>query len=335
MSASHRLKFLFRTETGKDIQKAAAFLREGSPVAVPTETVYGLAGNALDTDSVLKIFEIKNRPFFDPLIVHLNNIEEVEKYTLAFPDQARRLAEKFWPGPLTLLLSKNNKISDLVTAGSDRVALRVPAHPLTRELLQALDFPLAAPSANPFGYISPTTAEHVNNQLGGKIPYILDGGPCRVGIESTIVGFEGESEQVVIYRPGGVSAEEIERCCDSVTYASESLKKAPEAPGMLKSHYAPKTPLIIADLREVGNKISVSPTETGIIAFSEAVPGVPEENQFILSPKRDLREAAAKLFAAMRQADEAGFKIICTERFPEEGLGKAINNRLERAAAKD
>lgn len=240
-----------QTEIGKDIQKASAFLREGSPVAVPTETVYGLAGNALDTDSVLKIFEIKNRPFFDPLIVHLKNIDEVEKYTLAFPDQAQRLAEKFWPGPLTLLLPKNNLISDLVTAGSDRVALRVPAHPLTHELLEALDFPLAAPSANPFGYISPTTAEHVYKQLGGKITYILDGGPCRVGLESTIAGFEGESGQVVIYRPGGVSAEEIEKYCGPVIYASERLEKGPEAPGMLKSHYAPRTPLFIVDLKEI------------------------------------------------------------------------------------
>lgn len=324
-----------QTEIGKDIQKASAFLREGSPVAVPTETVYGLAGNALDTDSVLKIFEIKNRPFFDPLIVHLKNIDEVEKYTLAFPDKARRLAEMFWPGPLTLLLPKNKIIPDLVTAGSNRVALRVPAHPLTRELLQGLEFPLAAPSANPFGYISPTTAEHVYKQLNGKIPYILDGGPCRVGIESTIVGFEGESEQVVIYRPGGVASEEIERYCGPITYASDSFKKGPEAPGMLKSHYAPRTPLFIVDLREIGSTLSVFPAETGIIAFSEAVPGIPKQNQFILSHKKDLGEAAANLFAVMRRADEAGFNVIYTEYFPEEGLGKAINDRLERAAARD
>lgn len=324
-----------QTEIGKDIQKAADFLHNNSPVAVPTETVYGLAGNALDVRSVLNIFEIKNRPFFDPLIIHLKNIDEVEKYTLSFPDRARLLAEKFWPGPLTLLLPKNELIPDLVTAESERVALRMPAHPLTLELLHLLDFPLAAPSANPFGYISPTTAEHVYKQLGSRISYILDGGPCEVGIESTIVGFEDETGPITIYRPGGISSEDIEQYCGPVSFYSETSEKTIGAPGMLKSHYAPKTPLFIVNLHEITHQTSFSPEKTGIIAFSEAVPNIPERNQWILSPRKDLKEATTNLFSAMRQADEAGFTIIYTEHFPEEGLGRAINNRLRRAEAKN
>ena len=186
---------------GTALSTAIELLRRDEVVAIPTETVYGLAGNALYPKAIASIFEIKNRPRFDPLIVHASSVERLSQYANAFPEAARRLADQFMPGPLTLLLDKAAIIPDLVTAGSPRVALRVPNHPLTLSLLQQLDFPLAAPSANPFGYISPTTAQHVADQLGSQIPYILDGGPCQVGVESTIVGFE--DGQAVVYRKGG------------------------------------------------------------------------------------------------------------------------------------
>lgn len=195
-------------EVGKDINKAKELLSAGEVIAIPTETVYGLAGNALDTTAVLKIFKVKERPEFDPLIVHVSSISEGKKYCETIPDEALMLAQKFWPGPLTILLKKKNIIPDLVTSGLDTVGLRSPNHPLTRQLLESLDYPLAAPSANPFGYVSPTTAQHVQDQLGQKIKYILDGGPSFVGIEATIEGFENNVP--VVYRMGGLSIESLE-----------------------------------------------------------------------------------------------------------------------------
>jgi L-threonylcarbamoyladenylate synthase len=191
-----------------DIEKAKALLESGELVAIPTETVYGLAGNALNPDAVAKIFSVKNRPSFDPLIIHTDSLEKVRKFTLDIPAPLDRLAAHFWPGPLTLLLPKKPIVPDLVTSGLDTVAVRIPQHTLTLSLLEALDFPLAAPSANPFGYISPTTAAHVQDQLGDKIPYILDGGPSQVGLESTIVGLE--NGEVVVYRLGGLEVAAIE-----------------------------------------------------------------------------------------------------------------------------
>ncbi|MFZ4635519.1 MAG: L-threonylcarbamoyladenylate synthase, partial [Saprospiraceae bacterium] len=189
------------TKIGSDLSRAVHLLNDGYLVGIPTETVYGLAGNALNPAAVASIFEAKNRPSFDPLIVHISDATELTRYALTLPEAARRLASLFWPGPLTLLLPRRAVIPDLVTSGLDRVALRVPAHEMALQLLQALDFPLAAPSANPFGYVSPTTAQHVVDQLGGRIPYVLDGGACAVGLESTIVGFEADG--VVVYRLGG------------------------------------------------------------------------------------------------------------------------------------
>src|SRR5688572_28570624 len=193
---------------GKDINKAKSLLENGELVAIPTETVYGLAGNALRSSSVTKIFDVKNRPQFDPLIVHVPDMEHAERYATQIPKQAKVLASHFWPGPLTLLLKRKSTIPDLVTSGLDTVGIRCPNHPLTRELLTSLPFPLAAPSANPFGYVSPTRPEHVQDQLGDKIPYILDGGVCPVGIESTIVGFENDIP--IVHRLGGLTLEKIE-----------------------------------------------------------------------------------------------------------------------------
>jgi L-threonylcarbamoyladenylate synthase len=183
-------------ECGTDIEKCAQLLREGKLVAIPTETVYGLAANAFNQDAVVSIYEAKNRPFFDPLIIHTDSVDKAKNFVSFFPEKAKRLADVFWPGPLTLLLPRSNEVPDVVTSGLDNVAIRVPDHELTLKLLEQLDFPLAAPSANPFGYVSPTEPEHVQKQLGNKIPYILDGGKCKVGIESTIIGFDGEDTMV-------------------------------------------------------------------------------------------------------------------------------------------
>lgn len=319
-------------QTGQDIGLGANFLREGKLVAIPTETVYGLAGNALNPAAVASIFETKNRPNFDPLILHVSGIDQVEKYTEDFPKLLQKLAEKFWPGPLTLLLPRKNIIPDLVTSGLDRVAVRVPDHELTLALLKSLDFPLAAPSANPFGYISPTTADHVDAQLGEKIPYILDGGPCKVGLESTIVGMEGE--EVIIYRLGGLEIAEIESIVGKVKIKDHSSSN-PQAPGLLESHYAPGKPFILGDLDRMIPDFQRKKVDFAVLSFSRIIEEIPTERQFCLSGGSDLKEAAANLFAAMRQLDESDAEVILAELMPEVGLGRAINDRLKRASAKD
>lgn len=318
-------------ETGQDIRLAANFLKNGKLVAIPTETVYGLAGNALNPEAVASIFETKNRPSFDPLIIHISGIGQAEKYTEDFPKPLQKLAEKFWPGPLTLLLPRKNIVPDLVTSGLDRVAVRVPDHELTLALLKSLEFPLAAPSANPFGYISPTTAEHVDAQLGEKIPYILDGGPCKVGLESTIVGMEGE--EVIIYRLGGLEIAEIESIIGEMKIKDHSSSN-PQAPGLLESHYAPLKPFILGNLDELIPDFQKRNIDFAVLSFSRQIEEIPAGRQFCLSGNSDLKEAAANLFAGMRQLDESGAEVILAELVPEDGLGKAINDRLKRAAAK-
>jgi L-threonylcarbamoyladenylate synthase len=232
---------------GTDTAKAAALLRSNELVAIPTETVYGLAANALDANAVVKIFEAKNRPAFDPLIVHVAGIAQFHAYAEEIPDQAMFLAEKVCPGPVTFILKKKTIIPDLVTSGHPTVGLRVPNHPLTLQLLHELDFPLAAPSANPFGYTSPTTAQHVQQQLGEKLNYILDGGACTVGLESTIIDFSSAEPKVL--RLGGLSLEFIE---DSLgqKLAVQTSSSNPKAPGMLISHYNPGKPVLVGDIKE-------------------------------------------------------------------------------------
>lgn len=251
-------------EIGKDIKKSAALLTEGQLVAIPTETVYGLAGNALDENAVLQIFKAKNRPKFDPLIVHLPGIEQIHNYVEFIPDELKALAEAFWPGPLTLLLPKKSIIPDLVTSGLGKVGVRVPNHPLTRSLLDLVDFPLAAPSANPFGYISPTSASHVAHHLGDKLSYILDGGSCDVGLESTIVGME--QGQVIIYRLGGISVSEIEKLVGNVLILPQSSSN-PQSPGMLKSHYAPRKPMVLGNLDELMQQYQNEKETLAVLSF--------------------------------------------------------------------
>lgn len=324
-------KSKLNTELGQDLEKAASFLRNGDLVAIPTETVYGLSGNALDTDAVLKIYETKKRPSFDPLIVHVGELEQSYPLVREFPEELKKLAEKFWPGPLTLLLPKRSLVPDLVTSGLDTVGIRVPNHPLTRKLLLNLKFPLAAPSANPFGYISPTKASHVLDQLGGEIPYVLDGGDCMVGLESTIVGLE--QGQVVVYRLGGIPVKEIEKVAGPLLILPQSSSN-PKAPGMLKSHYAPKTPILLGNLEEMARKFSSLGTPFGVLSFCTSLKEYSPRREVILSQKGDFSEAARNLFAGMRELDNAGLQVILTEELPEENLGKAINDRLRRAAAK-
>ena len=317
------------TIIGTDLDQAASLLRAGELVAIPTETVYGLGGHALHTGAVAHIFAVKDRPSFDPLIIHLPRLAAVADYVTELPDRLRELGERCWPGPLTLLLPKRSIVPDLVTAGLPRVAVRVPSHPLTRQLLERLDFPLAAPSANPFGYISPTRPRHVLDQLGGKIPYILDGGPCTVGVESTIVA--EEEGEVVVLRKGGLPIEAIEAIVGPVVVRPHSSSR-PAAPGMLKSHYAPRAPLQLAgDRAELDG---LRGEAVGALVFREWLPELPREHQRRLSAEGDPEEAARHLFASLRELDQLGLQAIWAELLPEIGLGRAINDRLRRAAAR-
>ena len=313
---------------GHNIDIAATLLKKGEAVAIPTETVYGLAANALNTSAVAKIFQIKQRPTFDPLIIHLSSFEKVYNYVLEVPEIFEELAKKFMPGPLTLLLRKKDIIPDLVTAGSPYVAVRIPSHNVTKSLLDMVDFPLAAPSANPFGYISPTTAQHVADQLGNKVYYILDGGSCDVGLESTIIGMN-ENGDIEVLRKGGLSIESIQEVVGNIIIRDISSSN-PEAPGMLTSHYSPKVPLILTDLGQL-NKVS-DINRTGIISFRNFLPTIPTKHQIVLSPSGNFMDAARNLFKGMRYLDGCDLDIIYAELAPEEDLGIAINDRLRRAA---
>jgi L-threonylcarbamoyladenylate synthase len=318
-----------RTLLSQNIQDAKHHLLSNDVVAIPTETVYGLAANALSEEAVIKIFEIKNRPTFNPLIVHCGRWTDVVHYVEEIPQKLFPLIKAFSPGPITFLLKKKAIIPDLVTAGSDYVAIRIPNHPVTLELLQNLPFPVAAPSANPFGYVSPTTAQHVMDNLNGKIPFILNGNKSTVGLESTIVGVN-ENNEVVIHRLGGISKEFIENeLGEKVVVATHNSK--PTTSGQLKSHYATSAPLYVGNVNELvalnKNKNIYS------ISFSKQYDCLDKTKQFILSPNENINEAAQNLFSALRKIDSIQPDIIIAEIFPNDGLGAAINDRLERASA--
>jgi L-threonylcarbamoyladenylate synthase len=312
-------------EIGTDIKKASTILARGGLVGIPTETVYGLAANAFDDQAVVRIFKAKNRPSFDPLITHIGRIEQLQQLALSVPAAANKLISQFWPGPLTLVLDKTAQISDLISSGLSTAAIRMPRHALTRSLLQAIDFPLVAPSANPFGYVSPTTAEHVNQQLGGKIDYILNGGPCKIGLESTIVAFD--HGQPVILRLGGLTAARIEGVTGPVKIIPHSTS-SPKAPGMLHSHYAPGKNIVIGNIEEMIKQYSRE--KFGILSFKKRYQ---DYLNFVLSDAGKLDEAARQLFAGLRWLDTQDIDLIITEYVPDKGLGSAINDRLIRAAA--
>ncbi len=312
------------------ISEAASLTKRGGVVAFPTETVYGLGADAFNPPAVAKVFKLKNRPRFDPLIVHISDPSQVESLCLPPGKEARALMEHFWPGPLTLVLPKRPEVPDIVTSGLKSVAVRLPSHPVARALIQEAQCPIAAPSANPFGYLSPTTAQHVEAQLGDRIDIILDGGPCQVGVESTIVAF-GEGE-VLVLRPGGIPVEEIERVVGKVKIATAAPKQ-PQSPGQLPRHYSPRTTLKILTNGETGYYSAEEGTglKAGLLAFRG-----PVEGNFamvrVLSPSGDLEEAAANLFTALHQLDSAGLDIILAEAVPEQGIGRAIMDRLRRAS---
>ena len=315
-----------QTIIGTSTEEAAKWLLEDELVAIPTETVYGLAGNALHEEAVLKIFKAKNRPFFNPLILHISNQNALTSFVQDIPDEAMMILNKFSPGPVTLLLNKRKIVPDLVTAGHPKVAVRIPQHAVTLNLLQIIDFPLAAPSANRFGYVSPTTAAHVLEGLQGCIPYILDGGPCSVGIESTIIDFE--DNEVIIRRKGGISAEAIEKVLGKKVINRTHASEHPVAPGQLKSHYATQTPLFTGSNEEIIGKNQSA--KIALIEFGNPCT-IDVFKRFNLSPSANTDEAARNLFSMMRQADECGADIIVAILLPEEGLGTAVNDRLKRA----
>ncbi|HEY5692078.1 MAG TPA: L-threonylcarbamoyladenylate synthase [Cyclobacteriaceae bacterium] len=314
-------------EIGKDVRRAKSYLEKGELVAIPTETVYGLAANALDPLAVTKIFITKERPSFDPLIIHVASADQVNQFVEYIPEQAKKLINHFWPGPLTVLLPKKSIIPDLVTSGLSTVGIRCPDHPLTQQLLQSLEFPLAAPSANPFGYISPTSAQHVQDQLGSKIHYILDGGLCEIGLESTIIGFE--EGNVALYRRGGVNDDQITNVVGPIKLKLSSSSN-PLAPGQLESHYAPKKMFLLGNIETLEKKYGN--VKKGVLRFQQNSDH--QKHTLYLSKSGDLNEAARNLFTLLRQLDNMEVDIILAEPVPDVGIGKAINDRLRRAAVK-
>lgn len=312
--------------TATSLQLAAEIIRNGNLVAFPTETVYGLGADALQGPACAKIFAAKNRPFFDPLIVHIAEAGWLEELCAQFDDRARRLVEKFWPGPLTLVVPKTERVPDIVTAGLPSVAVRMPNHAVALDLIRKAQTPLAAPSANPFGYLSPTTAQHVAEQLGGKVDLILDAGPCPLGVESTILDLSGKMPQLL--RPGGLPVEALERELGKIAI-SPSNPGTPLAPGQLPRHYAPRTPVeILAHDSKFPEGV-----KAGLLAFQAPAAGRPFAKIEVLSDRGDVQEAAANLFACLHRLDRAGLDKIYAEPVPEIGLGRAIMDRLRKAAA--
>lgn len=320
--------------TPLNLRRLASRLQQGELVAIPTETVYGLAAHALDAEACQAIFTAKGRPANDPLIVHVLDLAHAEELA-DFNDQARNIAARFWPGPLTLVLPRKSCIPDIVTSGRPTVALRVPAHPLTRQLLRLAGIPLAAPSANPFGYISPTTAAHVRDGLGRKISAILDGGPCTVGVESTILDLTKPARPRIL-RPGSITAASLENTLgvrvDPFVPASPSsakTRRSMPAPGMLSQHYSPRTRLVIKPTWE-----KLPARVAGILLRKPAHKTT--RSTYWLSERASLAEIAHNLYQVLRTADQGGYREIWIEPLgnDESGLAAAINDRVRRAASR-
>lgn len=324
------------TPVTTDVTAAATILRQGGLVAFPTETVYGLGADATNPTAVSGIFEAKQRPTFDPLIVHVADRAAADPLVTTFPPAAAALADRFWPGPLTLVLPKRPLIPDLVTSGLTGVGVRVPGHPMARALLARAGCPVAAPSANRFARISPTTAAHVTEELDGRIDLILDGGPCGLGVESTVLSFLSDPPELL--RPGGCPLEDIEAVIGPVTRISPASRDpaasddsaARPAPGMLDRHYAPRTPLRVIPHDDVATPLRHRRCGLLTEGTRSAEPGFALVES--LSDTGDLRAAAAGFFEALRRLDSAGLDLIVAHRFPETGLGRALNDRLSRAA---
>ena len=310
------------------IEEAAASLRAGGLVVFPTETVYGLGADALNPKAVARVFEVKQRPYFDPLIVHVADAAWLSDLAADFPPAARALADRFWPGPLTFVLPKTDRVPDLVTAGLPTVAVRMPRHPLAMDLIHRFGRPVAAPSANRFGHLSPSTAEDARSEVGEGVDMILDGGPCPVGIESTILSFVGDRPSLL--RPGGLPLEEIEAVIGPVPPATE-IGDRPQSPGRLPRHYAPCTPLqLVSTMPPSPYRDRAGLLSPGLVHDAAGFARVE-----ILSEAGDPAEAASRFFSALRRLDGAGLEKIYAIAGPERGLWRAINDRLRRASAED
>lgn len=309
----------------RGLRRAAAIIKRGGLAAFPTETVYGLGASAFDPAAAARIFEAKGRPHFDPLIIHISDLRQLRSVAAEVPPAAARLARRFWPGPLTLVLKKRPSVPDIVTSGLPTVAVRMPAHPVAARLIK-LAGPLAAPSANRFGRLSPTTAGHVIKQLGKRGVTVLDGGPALHGIESTIVAFE--KGRPVILRRGALPDAAVAAACGLRKVRTARAGAKVRAPGQLRTHYAPAAPL---RLIKPGEK--ADPRGAACLAFRRRPRGEFLATE-VLSASGDLREAAANLFSALHRLEESGARIIYAERVPARGLGLAIMDRLRRAAAR-
>jgi L-threonylcarbamoyladenylate synthase len=314
-----------------NIKKAAGIIKSGGIVAFPTETVYGLGADVFNPIAVGKIFEAKKRPFFDPLIVHIASLSGIEEIAEEFGSMEKKLAEKFWPGPLTFVLPKRGIVPDIVTSGLSTVAVRMPANEVALSLINEVRAPIAAPSANLFGHISPTKAEHVLYQLGENIDMILDGGRCGIGVESTIIKIE--NGQPFLLRHGGVPLEEIEKITGNVKQSISSVDSAGtgkvESPGQLPYHYSPVTPLVL--VKDTGS-VKIEKIKAGLLAFKRPEIDMPFKKIEILSETGNMKEAAANLFSCLNNLDSAGLDIIYAEIVPTTGLGMAIMDRLTKAA---
>jgi L-threonylcarbamoyladenylate synthase len=312
------------------IKQAALIIKKGGLVAFPTETVYGLGADAFNPKAVAKIFEAKKRPYFDPLIIHIDDRRLVKKLCRKVNKRAKILMDRFWPGPLTLVLPKSKAVPDIVTAGLDTVAVRVPSHPVALALIKEAGVPIAAPSANRFGKLSPTEARHIFKQLKNRIEAIIDGGRCPIGVESTVVDVSSKIPRIL--RPGGLPIEELKKALGGAELEIETTSKRPRSPGQLKSHYQPATPLKI--IRRKNFRVSKN-IKAGFLAFKNSKNKFPFRRVEILSPSGDLREAATNFFAALHRLDKAHLDIIYAEKVPEKGLGVAIMDRLYKADVKN
>ncbi len=314
------------TKITTDIVQAANALKENQVIGIPTETVYGLAANALCPKAVFNIFSVKQRPSSNPLILHVANLQQAESYIQEFHDELKVLYKQFSPGPITFLVPKTALVPNEITSGSSLVAVRFPSHPLFLALLNQLDFPVAAPSANKYGSVSPTRAEEVLAQLNGEIPLILDGGSCQYGLESTIVGMDGN--RVIVYRLGSIDLDELSARLGYIPAIKNQVEHSPLAPGMVKYHYATKTPLhyLTKELKSEEN--------TGYIFIHTIPEGFPSEQCMTLSSTGDLRDVARNLYHTLITMDECGFQAIYIEKPLAKGLGLTILDRLKRATAK-
>lgn len=314
------------TKITTDIVQAANALKENQVIGIPTETVYGLAANALCPKAVSNIFSVKQRPSSNPLILHVANLQQAESYIQEFHDELKVLYKQFSPGPITFLVPKTALVPNEITSGSSLVAVRFPSHPLFLALLNQLDFPVAAPSANKYGSVSPTRAEEVLAQLNGEIPLILDGGSCQYGLESTIVGMDGN--RVIVYRLGSIDLDELSARLGYIPAIKNQAEHSPLAPGMVKYHYATKTPLhyVTKELKSEEN--------TGYIFIHTIPEGFPSEQCMTLSSTGDLRDVARNLYHTLITMDECGYHAIYIEKPLAKGLGLTILDRLQRATAK-